>query len=768
MNYQPSLSTVLPIKRLSENGTSPVNKTVKEILDFAKDNGCYAFYAIDTDYSVDGLTIRLVSSTGSNYNDLYIAGGTYISDDGEEMCKIGMYIISQPGGWKTVLCNSSGDLYVVNNTTGTISNKVVNDVRYYYFSGNRTGYGSYNTIFYSGTFNNIYINGEDVTSSYSFDLLVYNSGNTKLVYTGASLPITNQRNKCITLQNNGGANTKNFYNSAVIYNIKPNGYENYYLLFTIFSDSSFSILTYSRQNSSDQWSLGGTNRYNYKSGEYYSTQYFEENTINGTAYDDTMFMKVYYSPLTIDSSYLPLFTSTEGNEYMTFITNPYPPLPSENIIFAIAGPLSKCTGNVFYPFNNGRYYASISKKTNEWNSKKLEGCNNITTTVINGDWTSIDNNYGYLSSSTTVNVTELGTDLLPIITQILNGEINEYYVFNEPDINFRIIFYRQYNSSSRTYFLMWKQTWPGGSSEIDTGHWTDIRANQLSNYTNIYLFYYFSWNATRTGSGEFLSLVVKQNNKYITNTNISYTGADNYLANIKFYKQYFLEALQEISLSIVDSYDPPTPPTPVIPPELQELLDMINGANFTEKYYMTDNWITSLSNISATDSRIYFDGAFKDYTFVIYTNISSGHNIRYITDVSNNWNRSDFSDNHYVAGKSTYSFTGPVTGTIFALAKTSINITKNSNDSYTFTIDNITPLNKYNFYGTIYYTFRVKYNPNNVNWESWSASYTDLDFTYQNSLTYTGTLENCLKVIAMNFRNVNIYVDDVLWSSAVS
>lgn len=204
------------------------------------------------------------------------------------------------------------------------------------------------------------------------------------------------------------------------------------------------------------------------------------------------------------------------------------------------------------------------------------------------------------------------------------------------------------------------------------------------------------------------------------------------------------------------------------PAEYQELLDLINGANFTEKYYMTDNWITKLSDSATSGATASIDNGFKSYSYARYTD--TGNSNVWYTNPSQQWNDSSYSNNKYVAGTASWEgTTEPCTCGIVAFSKLNINVNKTINDNYTFTLNNLSPLAVYSFYGTKYYIFRVRYNPSDspTGWRSFSVSYTELPSEYLGSVSYTGTLENCLKVIAMNFRNVNIYVDGVLWSSAV-
>lgn len=158
----------------------------------------------------------------------------------------------------------------------------------------------------------------------TIDIIQYiNSNNDiiKWVYEGDSAPITNQSEKHINLQSNNSSERKDFYNSAIIYDIKVPGYTNWYLGVCIFAESPFTLTQYVKWNYSSDWEQGTVRHYSYQSGDYYSTQYYTPISVSSQTYDTTGFNDIFYSDDRTYSFNLTAFNNI--TDYMDFITQPY-------------------------------------------------------------------------------------------------------------------------------------------------------------------------------------------------------------------------------------------------------------------------------------------------------------------------------------------------------------------------------------------------------------------------------------------------------------
>lgn len=192
-------------------------------------------------------------------------------------------------------------------------------------------------------------------------------------------------------------------------------------------------------------------------------------------------------------------------------------------------------------------------------------------------------------------------------------------------------------------------------------------------------------------------------------------------------------------------------PGPNPDPQYVEYIDLINGNNNLYKYYMTDNWMQLYDG--TTRGFYYFNDEGKKYTYVI----SNGRR-RSIS----HWNNSTYSSSYitYLSGNyySTYN--------CYALDIIDININGN-NDSYTITTSslNANPNFINNRFGDNIpcYAGTLEYHHNDNTWNFGVSTDTTSKPTVEN-ITYTGTLEDCFKYLAMNVRNANIYVNSALWA----
>lgn len=193
-------------------------------------------------------------------------------------------------------------------------------------------------------------------------------------------------------------------------------------------------------------------------------------------------------------------------------------------------------------------------------------------------------------------------------------------------------------------------------------------------------------------------------------------------------------------------------------PEVNYLpyIELINGTSFNYQWNLTDNWFTSISSYNYNSYVI--DGNPKDYSYIIYdTYISGGNNVNRFRTL-NEWNNNG---NRYIANYS--SNIQRYTGRFLFYNHINIYINK-VNNVWQCTTSTLTynplyknSINNHPIYGTVLNydsvnnavtSFAPLNNPvNNVTWQA-----------------NCNTLEDCFKLIAMNFRNVNVYVDGIPWT----
>ena len=213
-----------------------------------------------------------------------------------------------------------------------------------------------------------------------------------------------------------------------------------------------------------------------------------------------------------------------------------------DIIFPMAGPLSHSGNDYSFSLNNFTI-TGIAGYVDEWHSIQLSGVNNFMTTMLAGDWTSIDNNYGNLGNATLVMGT-LGTDMKSNIKKLFNEEISEYVLFNESDFQLSL-----YLSQYGTYdSIMVRGIIPYSGQVINNG--TAIRSNNIDNYDNIYLVLFFNMNPTHASQRDNLWFVGNQGGTYkgidqIGIWDVAYTLSMKY-----YYRPRIAEALQRCTISI--------------------------------------------------------------------------------------------------------------------------------------------------------------------------------------------------------------------------
>ena len=318
MNLQPDLSLSVPIKR--NNGGGPDYFTIQEILTFCHEQGFNSFFLNDSGYTWSGLIISMWNFP-EHTTDLYLADNTYLGIEGA----VGVNLHQSSGFHKNALSSGYGSLQTKDTLSGDNPAQTINNVMYYYQSSTRE-YANQGTIYYGGTYDNIYINGEKIPD-YTIDLIHYidaSGTECKFIYEGDSEPITYQAIKYVRLQNNNGPNTLDFCNSAICCSNRT-GYNDYNLGMTIFSLLPFKIKYAYKFAGESTWNYDSKGTWNYQSGSNcYSKQYYHENKVgNEVFYSTGIYQTVGYSQITLIDSYLPFFTDIAI--YNDFVTLPYYP-----------------------------------------------------------------------------------------------------------------------------------------------------------------------------------------------------------------------------------------------------------------------------------------------------------------------------------------------------------------------------------------------------------------------------------------------------------
>lgn len=223
--------------------------------------------------------------------------------------------------------------------------------------------------------------------------------------------------------------------------------------------------------------------------------------------------------------------------------------PSSNIIFPMAGPLAHSGQDYSFPLNMYTF-TYIRGYVDIWHCIELDGVDNFKTTIISGDWSSIDAKYGQLNGATVV-VSRFGTNMISKLRQVLSGDIDRYTLFNET--NLHIYFTRQYNSSKGIYNLRVNYITPYTEGEELWSGWSTWTLDYLSNYDGIYAVYYFNCHPTTANPGEYLQVLFVQNGSYSGMGNIGYwpTFSGTKLANEKYYRTYMVESIPECSMKII-------------------------------------------------------------------------------------------------------------------------------------------------------------------------------------------------------------------------
>ena len=230
-----------------------------------------------------------------------------------------------------------------------------------------------------------------------------------------------------------------------------------------------------------------------------------------------------------------------------------------------------------------------------------------------------------------------------------------------------------------------------------------------------------------------------------------------YRAKIK--TTYKREDMTMTDFAYSDPFEFQSTHVPVVPPEYQDYVDLINGDNDMFKYYLRDNWLIHLSEHEiASGMNAQWIKNSKDYSYMNIRNRTYGR------PNPGSWNHS-YDRTYYVSTNKFDEYTGKYTSKATPIEPLEVYI-NGSGNSYTLTTSTQVPviILSSRVWSTVYgFTAYINEGENVVRFSSYQTSYPEIQ-----ALTYTGTLEDCFKYAAMNLRNVNLYVNGVLWSKKVS
>lgn len=196
-----------------------------------------------------------------------------------------------------------------------------------------------------------------------------------------------------------------------------------------------------------------------------------------------------------------------------------------------------------------------------------------------------------------------------------------------------------------------------------------------------------------------------------------------------------------------------------VPVEYQDYIDLINGNNDMFKYYLRDNWLAYLSEYEfASGMNCQWIKTSKNYSYVNIRNNTYGR------PSIGSWDH-DYARTKYVSTNKFDEYSGKYTAKILSMEPIDVYI-NGSENSYTLTTSTQVPviILSSGIWDTVYgFEAYIKDGENVVRVAGFTVSYPEIQ-----AFTYTGTLEDCFKYAAMNLRNVNIYVNGVLWSEKIS
>jgi len=195
------------------------------------------------------------------------------------------------------------------------------------------------------------------------------------------------------------------------------------------------------------------------------------------------------------------------------------------------------------------------------------------------------------------------------------------------------------------------------------------------------------------------------------------------------------------------------------PEDYQDYLDIINGKAFAEKWYLCDNWFASMTSAIRPGESIP--------GIAYHTALISPNQVSYkdsSTDISlNYWNTATVQSHciSYYSSRYQRYYIGDCR--TYDIVDIYINYSNGQYVCTTSTLNNVAFTRDTQGEGWLEYGVLAIYRRDRdefVNYISYNTAADNTPWTFQSE-----SLEDCFKMIAMVWRNVNIYVEGVLWSS---
>lgn len=272
---------------------------------------------------------------------------------------------------------------------------------------------------------------------------------------------------------------------------------------------------------------------------------YADNTNRGVALYSTTAYNRTYKTLSVSDGRCIVISSTKFTK--VYLNDSEVTIPMPDIIFPMSGPLAHSGQDYSFPLN--MYTLTyIRGYANVWHCIELDGVDDFKTTIISGNWDSIDSKYGQLNGATVV-VDTFGTNMLSKLKQVLNGDIERYTVFNEDNLQ---MYFSRYYSSSKGYHIRVDYLTPYTNGQVYYTTFTNWTVDYLNNLDGIYLVYYFNRHPTTAPTKEYMQALLVQNGSYSGLGDIgSWPQGSTDLANEKYYRSYMVEAIPECSIKIL-------------------------------------------------------------------------------------------------------------------------------------------------------------------------------------------------------------------------
>lgn len=193
-----------------------------------------------------------------------------------------------------------------------------------------------------------------------------------------------------------------------------------------------------------------------------------------------------------------------------------------------------------------------------------------------------------------------------------------------------------------------------------------------------------------------------------------------------------------------------------VPDEYKVYTDLINKPSYNTYNYLTDNWVVKLNDYTPP-SPFTFSGNMEKCSFICLRTTAYGRPT--IAD----WSRMPDQATKCIARGRDGEYSGDFTASIYTVEPLNVYI-NGSGNSYTVSHSRLVSKIVFKRDGADAYGFEPYFNINAAAFNV--ASYVAVIGDFED-FTATGTLEECLQFICMTMRNVNIYVNGILWSAKI-